>query len=195
MIFLNLQKYQIILASGSPRRHELLKQAGLSFTVGEQREVQEVIPPGMKAEEAALALASQKAEAWRDIWQQDEMLVITADTIVLLDDRILGKPAGKEQAVAMLQDLSGRSHRVITGVTISGRERQKGFSEVTKVFFKPLSLSQINYYVNNYKPFDKAGAYAIQEWIGMVGIYRIEGCYYNVMGLPVARLMKEFEAF
>ncbi len=183
------------MASGSPRRYDLLKQAGLSFSVGKQREIHEEIPQRMKVEEVALALATQKAEAWRDTWQQDKTLVITADTIVLLDQRILGKPTDRDQAAAMLQDLSGRSHRVITGVTISGRERQRGFSEVTKVFFKPLSLSQINYYVNHYKPFDKAGAYGIQEWVGMVGIYRIEGCYYNVMGLPVARLMKELEEF
>ncbi len=195
MIFTNLKKYRIVLASGSPRRYDLLKQTGLDFSVGNNREVHEVPPPGLPVEEVALALAGQKADAWKDEWEKENCLVVTADTVVVLDEQLLGKPAHREEAVDMLKSLSGRSHRVITGVMLCSNELQIGFSEETKVFFRPLSPVQINYYVDRYKPFDKAGAYGIQEWIGLVGIQRIEGSYFNVMGLPVARLLEELERF
>lgn len=193
MVFSNLQHYQITLASGSPRRHDLLKQVGLSFAVGNNREVHEVPPPGIKVEEVALALARQKADAWLDVWQKEKALVITADTIVVLHGQMLGKPANRAQAIEMLESLSGRAHRVITGVMLCTCQFQRGFSEVTKVFFRPLSATQINYYVDRFRPFDKAGAYGIQEWIGLVGIDRIEGSYSNVMGLPMAPLVSELE--
>lgn len=195
MMFSNLENYKIILASGSPRRYDLLKMSGLDFTVGDNRQILEEIPTGLEVDEVALELACRKARAWEDIWQEPNQMVITADTTVLLDDGLLGKPKNSDEAIEMLELLSGREHLVVTGVMICARNFQRGFSEETRVFFNPLKRTEIEYYVHNYKPLDKAGAYGIQEWIGLTGIRRIEGCYFNVMGLPVSRLMKELEAF
>ncbi|WP_018477973.1 Maf-like protein [Pontibacter roseus] len=175
----------ILLASNSPRRKELLASLGLSFDV-RVKEVNEDFPEHMRREEVAEYLASHKAEAYAaDL--QDEVL-ITADTIVCLRERILNKPADAAEAFEMLRSLSGTSHEVITGVCLLTQEGKTVFHDVTKVYFKELTDEEINYYILHYKPFDKAGAYGIQEWIGMIGIEKIEGSYFNVVGLPVQKL-------
>ena len=195
MFLKNLQKYTITLASGSPRRHDLLHKAGIPFSIGQGRDIPETIPDDANIDDVALLLARQKANAWKDLWQKSEQLVITADTIVAIDNQILGKPEDAEHAIEMLKNLSGRSHRVITGVVARNSEKEAAFSDITTVHFKPLDIEQIHYYIKNYQPFDKAGAYGIQEWIGVTGIERIEGCYFNVMGLPVPRLIDELKNF
>ena len=195
MILQNLEKYHITLASGSPRRHDLLHKAGINFEVGRGRDVPEEVPPEMHIDEVALYLARLKADAWRDIWQQPGQLVITADTIVAIDNQVIGKPEDRNHALKMLKSLSGRSHRVITGVVVRSAEKETAFSDITTVHFKPLGAEQIQYYIDHFEPFDKAGSYGIQEWIGIVGIERIDGSYFNVMGLPVSRLMDELEKF
>jgi septum formation protein len=175
----------ILLASNSPRRKELLAGLGLTFEV-RVKEVHEDFPEHMQREEVAEYLASHKADAYAaDL--QDEVL-ITADTIVCLGERILNKPADATEAFEMLRSLSGRAHEVITGVCLMTKETKTVFHDVTKVYFKELTDEEINYYIEHYKPFDKAGAYGIQEWIGMIGIEKIEGAYFNVVGLPVQKL-------
>lgn len=175
----------ILLASNSPRRKELLAGLGLTFEV-RVKEVHEDFPEHMQREEVAEYLASHKADAYAgDL--KDEVL-ITADTIVCLGDRILNKPADAAEAFDMLRALSGASHEVITGVCLLTKETKTVFHDTTKVYFKELSDEEINYYIQHYKPFDKAGAYGIQEWIGMIGIEKIEGSYFNVVGLPVQKL-------
>lgn len=195
MLLQNLKKYHITLASGSPRRHDLLKKAGINFTIGKGRDVPEEVPPGMHIDEVALYLARLKSEAWTDVWQHPDQIVITADTIVAIDNKVIGKPEDRTHAIQMLETLSGRSHRVITGVVARSGDKEIAFSDITTVHFKPLSEEQIQYYIDQHKPFDKAGSYGIQEWIGIVGIERIDGSYFNVMGLPVSRLMDELEKF
>jgi len=195
MFLKNLEKYTITLASGSPRRHDLLEKAGISFSIGKGRNVPEEVPAGMHIDEVALYLARLKSDAWRDIWAADHQIVITADTIVAIDNQVIGKPLNRDHAVEMLETLSGRSHRVITGVVARNAKQEKAFSDITTVHFKPLDAEQIYYYIDQYKPFDKAGAYGIQEWIGITGIDRIEGSYFNVMGLPVSRLIDELKDF
>jgi septum formation protein len=175
----------IILASQSPRRKELLALLDLEFTV-EVREVDEVFPDNIDVTEVAEYLAKLKASAFTNI--TDEQLIITADTVVVLDNKILGKPKNKAEATQMLQSLSNRSHRVITGVCIKTCDKTISFSNTTKVYFKELTASEIDYYIENYKPFDKAGSYGIQEWIGAIGITKIEGSYFNVVGLPIQEL-------
>mgnify|MGYP005752498835 CR=1 FL=1 len=175
----------LLLASNSPRRKELLASLGLTFAV-KVKEVHEEFPEHMQREEVAEYLASHKADAYQDDLQ-DEAL-ITADTIVCLGERIMNKPAGYEEAFEMLRALSGTSHEVITGVCILTKEQKTVFHDSTRVYFKELTDAEIDYYITNYKPFDKAGAYGIQEWIGMIGIERIEGSYFNVVGLPVQKL-------
>ncbi|MDX5421085.1 MAG: Maf family nucleotide pyrophosphatase [Hymenobacteraceae bacterium] len=175
----------LLLASNSPRRKELLASLGLTFAV-KVKEVHEEFPEHMQREEVAEYLASHKADAYQgDL--QDEAL-ITADTIVCLGERIMNKPADYEEAFEMLRALSGTSHEVITGVCILTKEQKTVFHDSTRVYFKELTDAEIDYYITNYKPFDKAGAYGIQEWIGMIGIERIEGSYFNVVGLPVQKL-------
>jgi septum formation protein len=195
MFLKNLGKYHITLASGSPRRHELLRQAGINFTIGKGRDVPEKVPPGIHIDEVALYLARLKSDAWKDIWQQPDQLVITADTIVTIDNQVIGKPDNQEDAFKMLETLSARSHRVITGVVAASAHSKAAFSDITTVHFKPISREQIQYYIDKFEPYDKAGSYGIQEWIGIVGIERIDGSYFNVMGLPVSRLMDELEKF
>lgn len=192
---LDLNKFKhIILASGSPRRKFLLEQTGLSFTVL-KGEVSEDYPEGMAPEEVAVYLSEKKADHFEGELKDRETLLITADTLVLIDGRILGKPVDHDDAVAMLGALSGRMHTVITAVTLRSLQKSRTFTSTTKVFFKPLSRAEITFYLDHYKPFDKAGAYGIQEWIGYIGIERIEGSYFNVMGLPVQRLYQELENF
>ncbi len=182
---------KIILASKSPRRQELLKKAGLDFEVHTQ-ETEELFPPEMMPEAVPVFLAQIKANALKDKTKQEELL-IAADTVVLLDRVIIGKPQNLEEAAEMLQKLSGRAHEVITGIHLSYQGREHSFSEVTKVYFRRLSSESIQYYLKQQPPLDKAGAYGIQDWIGLVGVEKIEGCFYNVMGLPVARLYQEIK--
>jgi len=189
----NLKNYHIILASQSPRRHQMLKELGLDFKI-QTKDVEEVYPDHLKGEEIPVYLAKLKAEAFVLDLNEKE-LVITADTIVCVDDMVLGKPKDREDAVNMLKTLSGRSHQVISGVCLKSKEKEASFSTTTHVHFKELSLEEIDYYIDNYKPFDKAGAYGIQEWIGFVGIDGIEGSYFNVVGLPIQRLYQELSKF
>jgi septum formation protein len=191
MFLKNLEKFTITLASGSPRRHDLLKKAGLQFKIGTGRDVPEIIPDKMHVDDVPLYLARLKSNAWQDLWEQKNQLVITADTIVAIDNQVIGKPEDRQEAIEMLEKISGRSHRVVTGVIAKTADVEKAFSDITTVHFKPLSRQQIEYYVDHFEPFDKAGSYGIQEWIGITGINRIEGSYFNVMGLPVSRLMDE----
>ncbi|AKD04673.1 Maf family nucleotide pyrophosphatase [Pontibacter korlensis] len=181
---MNLQR-PLLLASNSPRRKELLASLGLKYEVM-VKEVHEDFPEHLKREEVAEFLASHKAGAYTaDITNE---ALITADTIVCLGERVMNKPANYDEAKEMLEALSGTSHEVITGVCILTSKGKAVFHDSTKVYFKKLSASEIDYYITHYKPFDKAGAYGIQEWIGMIGIERIEGSYFNVMGLPVQKL-------
>jgi septum formation protein len=182
--FIPTQK--IILASKSPRRQQLLKDLGWSFTIL-TKDIDESFPPHLHRQEVALYLCEHKANAFKDELT-DNTLVITADTIVCLDNQIINKPEDAEDAKRMLRLLSGRKHDVFTGVCISSKEKSKSFYVMSSVYFKTLSDDEIDYYITNYKPFDKAGAYGIQEWIGFIGIEKIEGSYFNVMGLPVKEL-------
>ncbi len=184
---------KIILASKSPRRQQMLADLGLDCEI-RTKEVEEVYPSHLQLEEIPVYLAELKAKAFQEDLQDDE-LVITADTIVCVDNQVLGKPKDRADAVKMLQLLSGRSHQVISGVCLMSNHKQKSFATTTKVYFKNLTSDEIDYYIDNYKPFDKAGAYGIQEWIGYIGIERIEGSYYNVVGLPIQRLYEEIKNF
>ena len=189
-----MMKYKIILASNSPRRKELLAGLDVQFEVRIIPGIDESYPDTLPTMEIAEYIAQKKAKAYRETMADDE-LIITADTIVVLDDKVLGKPKDAEEARCMLHALSGKTHQVVTGVVLTTKELQKHFSVVSNVTFKTLSDNEIDYYVDTYKPMDKAGAYGIQEWIGYVGVTRLEGSYFNVMGLPVQRIyeaMKEF---
>ena len=185
-------KAPLILASQSPRRKQLLGELGYDFEVV-TREVDEFIPDNMSPRAVAEFLAEHKSKAYHDLTAKN--IVITADTIVAIDHLILGKPRDRADATGMLLRLSGRSHQVITGVTISYQSKQKTFIEETEVLFRRLSKSEIRHYIDEYKPYDKAGSYAIQEWIGLIAISKIIGDYYNVVGLPVSRLYQELIEF
>ncbi len=190
----SMMKYNIILASNSPRRKELLAGLDVQFEVRIIPGIDESYPDTLPTMDIAEYIAQKKAKAYRETMADDE-LIITADTIVVLDDKVLGKPKDAEEARCMLHALSGKTHQVVTGVVLTTKELQKHFSVVSNVTFKTLSDNEIDYYVDTYKPMDKAGAYGIQEWIGYVGVTRLEGSYFNVMGLPVQRIyeaMKEF---
>lgn len=180
-----LEGYDVILASQSPRRQQLLREMDVNFRVEHIEGVNEEYPVNMPAEEVARYLAMRKADPF---YVQENELLITADTIVVLDDQVLGKPADAAEARTMLRSLSGRTHRVITGVCVGILEEMCAFHDVTEVEFAPLTDDEIDYYIEHYHPMDKAGAYGIQDWIGLIGIKRINGCFYNVMGLPVPRL-------
>lgn len=182
----SIKNYKLILASASPRRQQLMKDAGFTFEV-RLKNVEEKYPQELHLENVPEYLSKVKASAFREELKADEVL-ITADTVVCIHDRILGKPADRKEAISMLQELSGNRHLVVTGVSVTTRTKQLSFSSRTDVFFKHLSNEEIEFYVDTYKPFDKAGAYGIQEWIGYIGIERIEGSFYNVMGLPIQRL-------
>lgn len=188
---LDLKNTRLVLGSKSPRRQELLKGLGLTFEL-RTKDTAEDYSDTLDPREVPAYLAEIKADALFDSLAPDELL-ITSDTIVLIDNEILGKPEDAEHAVQMLQQLSGRPHEVVTGVHLRSHNYRKSFSVTTKVFFKPLTEAEIRYYVENYRPFDKAGAYGIQEWIGYVAIEKIEGSHFNVMGLPVAELWEELE--
>ena len=182
---------KIILASQSPRRKQLLQWAEIPFDVV-VKETDEAFPEGMKVEEAAIHIARQKALAAESLVPPGS-IILAADTIVVLNGKIIGKPKDREEAVNILTDLSGQKHIVITGVGIKQNEKEIAFADSTDVYFHKLTKEQIEFYVDKYKPYDKAGAYAIQEWIGVVGIKSVKGDFYNVMGLPVSRVVKELK--
>ena len=182
----SIKNYKLILASASPRRQQLMKDAGFTFEV-RLKNVEEKYPQELHLENVPEYLSKVKASAFREELKADEVL-ITADTVVCIHDRILGKPVDRKEAISMLRELSGNRHLVVTGVSVTTRTEQLSFSSRTDVFFKHLSNEEIIFYVDTYKPFDKAGAYGIQEWIGYIGIERIEGSFYNVMGLPIQKL-------
>lgn len=179
--------YKLILASNSPRRKELLAGLGLPFEVRVLQDIDESYPDDLPVSEVALYIAGKKTDAYRTIVNDDE-LIITADTVVIVGDEILGKPVDEADAERMLRQLSGRIHQVTTGVCLLTASQERRFAVTTDVTFKELSDEEIRYYVTTYKPFDKAGAYGIQEWIGYVGVTCLHGSYYNVMGLPVQRI-------
>jgi septum formation protein len=183
-----LKDYNIILASGSPRRQEFFKDLNIDFTI-ELKEVAEVYPKELKGCEITDFLADLKSKAFTNLSEND--LLITSDTIVWLDGKALGKPKNAADAFSMLSALSGKKHEVITSISIKSKYFQKIISDTTIVSFNNITDEEINYYIKNYKPFDKAGAYGIQEWIGLIGINNIEGSYFNVVGLPVHKLYKE----
>ena len=182
----------IILASQSPRRKGLLSLLDIDFTV-EVKSVDEIFPSDLKTADVAGYLAKLKASAFKTILK--EQIIITADTVVILDDKILGKPKNEVESKTMLQSLSNRKHEVITGVCLKSATKTHTFSCTTNVFFKELSDAEIDYYIENYKPYDKAGSYGIQEWIGAIGITKIEGSYFNVVGLPIQELNEQLKKF
>ena len=184
---------KIILASSSPRRHQLLSWAEISFEVV-VKETDETYPADLPIVSVPEYIARHKALAVQQQGYEDRT-ILAADTVVVIDDKIIGKPADRGEAIKTLQALSGRQHKVITGVVIMEGERVYSFSDNTYVSFHPLSFDQIEYYVDHYKPYDKAGAYAIQEWIGVVGIASIQGDFYNVMGLPVSKVVQALTEF
>ena len=187
-------KYKLILASNSPRRKELLAGLGVPFEVRVLQDIDEHYPESLPVNEVARYIAKEKADAYRRIVASDE-LIITADTVVIVGDEILGKPVDEADAVRMLQLLSGRTHQVTTGVCLLTAEKERCFDVTTDVTFKALSDEEIHYYVDHYRPFDKAGAYGIQEWIGYIGVTGLHGSYYNVMGLPVQRIYQELTKY
>jgi septum formation protein len=186
----NLKDYHIILASNSPRRRELLGGLGVDYEVRVLNGIDESYPKTLPVGDIAEYIAAKKADAYR-ITMADHDLIITADTVVICGDEVMGKPADETDACHMLRQLSGRVHHVTTGVCLTTSRQQRRFSVTTEVTFKTLSDDEINYYVKKYRPFDKAGAYGIQEWIGYIGCTGLNGSYYNVMGLPVQRIYQE----
>lgn len=185
---------RIILASNSPRRKELLAGIGIDFEVRVLQGIDESYPADLPIQDTAEYISRKKAAAYREQLADDE-LVITADTIVVLDDEVMGKPADEQEASSMLHKLSGRTHQVITGVTLTTKERQQSFSVLTDVTFKQLSDEEIDYYIAHYHPMDKAGSYGIQEWIGYIGVTGLSGSYFNVMGLPVQRIYEALKTY
>lgn len=190
----NLENYHIVLASNSPRRKELLAGLGIDFDVRTIAGIDESYPPSLALTEIAEHISAKKATAYRSTMGNDE-LIITADTVVICGDEVMGKPVDEADAFRMLRKLSGRSHSVTTGVCLTTKSAQRRFSVTTEVVFRDLTDDEISYYIDNYHPFDKAGAYGIQEWIGYVGCTGLNGSYYNVMGLPVQRIYNELRKF
>ena len=186
----NLKKYKVILASNSPRRKEVLAGLGVDYEVRTLPDVDESYPETLQGADIPLYIAKEKADAYVAMMQPGE-LMITADTIVWLDGKVLGKPRDREDALQMLRTMSGRTHEVFTGVCITTTDWQRSFTAQTEVRFATLSEEEIAYYVDNFQPMDKAGAYGVQEWIGFIGVENISGSYYNIMGLPVQKLYRE----
>lgn len=193
MVNLNeIFQYKIILASKSPRRLQLIKQMG--FEVGVRTiNVEEVYPKEIPYNNIAEYLAQKKAEGFNISNIKEKEILLTADTIVFIDNKPIGKPKDREEAISFLQNLSEKEHKVITGCCLKTKYKTSTFSVCTNVFFKKLSQEEIEYYIDKYQPYDKAGAYGIQEWIGSIGIEKIEGCFYNVMGLPTTELFKQIK--
>ncbi len=196
----DLKKYSVVLASNSPRRKELLSGLGVNFSVKTLPDVDESFPDTLKGEEIPLFIARKKADAYKMLFSsvtsnevEEPLLVITADTIVWLEDEVLGKPANATEARVMLSKLSGKKHQVITGVCLTTALWQKSFAAVSEVQFSSLTEEEMDYYIHNYCPYDKAGAYGVQEWIGFIGVESIQGSYFNVMGLPIQRLYRELK--
>lgn len=190
----NIKKYNIILASKSPRRHYLLKELGVEFNIHSGSNDNETYPSKLVNEEIVIYLAEQKANNFVNKLSENDLL-ITADTIVILKNKVLNKPKDKTGAFAMLKSMSGSKHIVLTGVCIKSLKKTSTFYAKTDVYFKYLSNEEINYYIEKFNPYDKAGAYGIQEWIGYIGIERIDGSYFNVMGLPVQKLYDKLSKF
>ncbi|MDE5735587.1 MAG: Maf family nucleotide pyrophosphatase [Bacteroidales bacterium] len=186
--------YRVVLGSASPRRKELMEKMGFDFEV-RVKATDESYPASLPQDEVAEYIAVKKAAAFSFDELPEKALLVTADTVVLLDGHIFGKPADREEAVRMLYTLSGQTHRVITGVCLRSREKQERFSVVSDVTFRVLSLEEIEYYVDKLQPYDKAGAYGLQEWIGYVAVEKVEGSFFNVMGLPTQRLYRAMMAF
>ncbi len=186
---------KLLLASASPRRRQLLSSLDIETSIVRLKDVDESYPSTLPAEEVALYVAEKKRRAYDVSQLAPGEVLVTADTVVVLDGKVLGKPSSPDDAVAMLSMLSGRVHKVVTGVTLSSSQHHIGFSSVTEVKFSELNNEEIDHYVEHYRPFDKAGAYGIQEWIGYIGIEWIKGCYYNVMGLPLHDLYKYLKEF
>jgi septum formation protein len=193
MIINKLESFNIILASRSPRRQQLLRELGLKFDVI-VKEYEETYPEGMEGEDIARYIAREKAALFKEELSENE-IVITADTIVWCNNKVLGKPIDREDAAGILKEISGNTHEVITGVSFLSKHKGLTFSESTKVTFETLSEEEIYFYIDTYKPYDKAGAYGIQEWIGIAACSHIDGSYFNVVGLPVQRLYAELERF
>ena len=189
-----LENYHIILASNSPRRRQLLAGLDLDFEVKVLPDIEENYPEHLSTSEIPVYIATEKAAAYKDLMAEYD-LIITADTVVVLGDEVLGKPVDAEDARRMLRELSGKTHQVITGVCLMTCQRQRSFAVKTDVSFKELTEDEIAYYVEKYQPFDKAGAYGIQEWIGYIGVTSLNGSYFNVMGLPVQRIYTELQSF
>ena len=189
-----VENYKVILASNSPRRKELLGGLGIDFEVRTLSDIDESYPDTLQGEDIPMYISGKKAEAYKQGMADNEM-IITADTIVYDNGHVLGKPKDREEAMQMLRELSGHAHEVITGVSIVTKENTTQFASTSKVTFAELTDKEIAYYVDTYKPYDKAGAYGIQEWIGYVAVTRIEGSYFNVMGLPIQRLYTELKQF
>lgn len=187
---MSFKDYHIILASNSPRRKELLRGLDIAFDVRVQLDIAETYPESAAPADVAGYISREKANAYKDTITEHE-LIITADTVVIVGNEILGKPANNDEAKEMLRKISGRKHQVVTGVCLTTTEKQHCFSVSTDVTFKNLTEKEIEYYVETYSPLDKAGAYGIQEWIGYVGVTALEGSYFNVMGLPVQRIWEE----
>lgn len=194
MVLQNLRKYEVLLGSKSPRRRELLQMLRIPFTVVNIKGVEETYPDTLPAAEVPQYLSGIKADAYLERLKHNE-LIITADTLVVLDDKIYGKPRSTDHAVEMLLELSGKTHQVITGVTIATHRQRTSFTTVTDVTFGPLTPEEARYYAESYNPLDKAGAYGIQEWIGGVAVEEIKGSFYNVMGLPIHRLYQHLKNF
>ena len=189
-----LENYHIILASNSPRRQELLKGLELDFEIITIPGLDESYPETLNGEEIPLFLARKKGAAYTS-YLRNNVMIITADTIVWLENKVLGKPESREDAIQMLQMLSGKTHQVFTGVCIKTEKKEVSFCVASDVRFAKLTYEEIVYYVNKYKPYDKAGSYGVQEWIGYIGVEHINGSFYNIMGLPVQRLYGELEKF
>lgn len=191
---MKMTDYKVILASNSPRREELLRGINIDFQVKVLSDIDETYPSDISAKEIAEYVAKKKANSYTNTLKKDELL-ITADTIVILNDKVLGKPRNKEDAKEMLLSLSGKIHCVISGVCLTSTTKQTSFSVASNVEFDHLTDEEIDYYIEHYTPFDKAGSYGVQEWIGYIGVKHISGSYYNIMGLPIQRLYKELKRF
>ncbi len=194
MFLNNLKNKKLLLASKSPRRKQLLEDAGFTFEIINSKDIKEDIPKDILNEDAAVYLAELKANAYKEELSENNIL-IAADTIVCLENNILGKPKDYKDAFQMIKSLSGKKHKVITGISILSTDKSESFASSTDVYFKDIPDEEIKFYIENYKPYDKAGAYGIQEWIGLTCIEKIKGSYFNVMGLPVQKLYEMLKSF
>ena len=191
---MKITDYKVLLASNSPRRKELLQGIDIDFEIKVLPDIDESYPASLPVEEVAEFIAKKKAGSYTNNLKEDELL-ITADTVVIFDGAIFGKPNNKDEAKEMLTALSGKTHRVISGVCLATLKKQISFSATSEVLFSELTSQEIEYYIDRYSPFDKAGSYGIQEWIGYIGVEHLSGSYFNIMGLPIQRLYRELKNF